>query len=470
MSRNFQQYQYDDRMKQYGEITGDTLKMDTLDQGMPYRPTVTVSTDRYQLNDTDKNNPGYRDFDLYDEEADIDVLYHDPSNDFFKSNTKFSDVGDDFKILPSNHFNSMSQIINNFTFTFLQQFTANLKTKKSIILSPFNILQAFCLLYIGSSQATEKELRTYFQLPDKKQTFSNLYQINNDLMKTNVVSIMNLVCAPSYFNLNNNYLQYISKIGNFIKINPRNASNEVKKINGLISQSTNGMINNLISPDMITEDNALLIISTIYFYSKWKNPFNIKNTKAELFNGLNQRKEYMMMQSNGQHNYFEDRYNQVLELEYSDNVFVFGMILPKQQQNPEISITMEQFNYYISQLKLQEISLLKMPKFKYETKYSIDNLFRKYGMRQIFTDADISEIINKPNDKIKFYVGKIVHNAVIIVDENGTKAAAATAMNMFAYNSVQNSKPKINFIANHQFLYYIRHRPTNTIIFIGKFL
>ena len=477
MNRQLQQFQYNDNMKQYGEITGDMFRLGDEDRGMPYRPTVSVITNRYKLegegegegednNDIGNNYNKYNDFDLYNEQSNIDVLYHDPNSDFM-SNFKYSDISEDHKILSNHNSNPMSRIVNEFTFTFLHQFSNNLKNKKSIILSPFNIFEALCLLYIGSNQATEKELRTYFGLPGKKQTFDNLYKINNELIKTNVVSLMNLVCVPYYFNLNTGYTTYISNIGNIMKINPRNASREIQKINGLVSQATNGMVNNLMSSNMITNDTALLLINTIYFYSKWKKPFNTIHTKIEMFNGINKREVYMMSQTNTIHNYYEDKYNQVLEMEYLNNDFVFGIILPRQGY-ADINITSEQYYYYVSQLKSQEISTLKIPKLKYETRYAIENLFKKYGMRQIFTDADVSDIIPKNDHNTKYWVDKIIHNAIIIVDESGTKAAASTSMSLLT-NSIATPKQRIDFIANHQFLYYIRHVASNCIIFIGKY-
>jgi len=145
-----------------------------------------------------------------------------------------------------------------------------------------------------------------------------------------------------------------------------------------------------------------------------------------------------------------------------------GFILPKDNYTQPIIGSYEQYDYYINSLKTNEINLVKIPKFTCETKYRIDNLFKKYGLKEIFNNLDISEIIPPFNNQ-PIGIDQIIHNAVIIVDEQGTKAAASTAM-MLLSNSIEPQKPKINFIANHQFIYYIRHVPTNTIIFIGQYL
>ena len=288
------------------------------------------------------------------------------------------------------------------------------------------------------------------------------------MIQTGLVSIMNLVCVPYYLNLNEGYLSYINKLGSFIKINPQNAVQDASKINKIISKSTNGMINNVMTPDMINSETALILISTIYFYSQWKKPFNKQYTQIEIFNGITRRQVHIMQQMKESHRYFEDRVNQILEMDYLNGDFAMGFILPKDNYTQPIIGSYEQYDYYINSLKTNEINLVKIPKFTCETKYRIDNLFKKYGLKEIFNNLDISEIIPPFNNQ-PIGIDQIIHNAVIIVDEQGTKAAASTAM-MLLSNSIEPQKPKINFIANHQFIYYIRHVPTNTIIFIGQYL
>ena len=94
----------------------------------------------------------------------------------------------------------------------------------------------------------------------------------------------------------------------------------------------------------------------------------------------------------------------------------------------------------------------------------------KYGLKDIFQNVDIGDIVlsndNYPNNNYPMYVSNIVHAATVEVDESGTKATAATSMIM--QNSISKNNT-INFIANHEFLYYIKYKPYNLIIFIGQY-
>jgi len=472
--QRMEQYRYNDKMKQYGEITGSTFDASELDKGMPFRPVATTTTDRYKVmgdnDEIDRSNPVHVDFDLYRQHSNIEVSYHDPykaspvKSDWFSEMDEYQD-----SMITTNKDNPMSGIINEFTIGFMRQFLDNLKNYKSLILSPFNILQVFAMLYIGSNTKTESDLRNYFTFPSKKSTFDNLYKINNALVQTGIISIMNLVCVPHYLNLNDGYLSYINKLGSFIKVNPDNAINDSDKINKIISRSTNGMINNVLTPDMIHSETALILISTIYFYSQWKKPFNKNYTKPELFNGITRRQVNMMHQMTETHKYFEDSANQILEIDYKDNVFAMGFVLPKDNYSQPIMNSFDQYQYYVNNLKNTQINLVKIPKFKCETKYRIDNLFKKYGLREIFNNLDISEIIPPFNNQ-PIGIEQIIHNAIIVVDEQGTKVSAGTIGTSLKNSSYDLRGKLINFIADHQFIYYVRHIPTNTIIFIGQYL
>lgn len=456
---------FDDQLKNIGEITGEKLNGENLEKGMPFRPTMSISSDRYAFEPNDKTN-SHLDFDLYDAKSNINVSYYDP-NTIQRNSIGYSNITEAQKILNrQSHTNNetlLSDVINVFTLDFLLKFSEHIKSKKSIILSPFSILQTFCLLYLGSKNTTEKELRDYFSLPDKITTFNGLYKLNNAMANSNVFTKMNLICVPNYITVSDAYLSYINNLGSILKFDPKNPNYEANRINNLISKSTNGTFKSIIQPSMLDPQAILTLINTIYFYSKWKYPFNPAYTKREEFYGISKQVVNMMSQSNTSHRYFEDNINQVLEMDYSDGKFSMGIILPKSQYREAI-ISNEQFSYYISQLKEKEIELIKIPKFKHETSYRIDNLFKKYGMKQVFTNADVSDIIPS-NNNMPVFITNIIHACVIVVNESGTKASSVTAMMMT--NSYDPSK-KIKFIANHQFLYYIRYKPYNTLIFIGQ--
>lgn len=432
-----------------GEITGEQMDMDDMDKGMPIR-----SSNSNKKQYEEPSNP-YLDFALYDNKSKINVSYNDP----FSKNFSYSSVTENSKVLY--HLNSKSneetfaELFNNFTFDFFDKFTLNLKTKKEMTLSPFNILQTLCLLYIGSKNNTEKELCNYFALPNKKTTHGNLYKIVNEMLNTNSISMTNLICFPPYVTINDAYLSYINKLGYFVKYNSRNAHSDSNKINNIVSKSTNGIVNNLIESNVLANYSVLTLISTLYFNSNWKTGFNPLNTKMEIFNGINKRNVNMMVKYNDINRYYEDNMNQILEMDFIGNNFCMGFILPKSNYGNPV-ITHKMYDDYMAKFKNIEVGCIKIPKFKAENRYRIDNLFKKYGLKEIFGNADLSDII-PPMNEFPINVTNMTHCAVVIINEEGGKTMQKPI------------KPGINFIANHQFMYYIKFKPYNAIILVGQY-
>src|SRR5439155_1589077 len=127
----------------------------------------------------------------------------------------------------------------NFTFDFLNKFNQNLKIKKSLILSPFSIIQLFILLYLGSKNKTEQELKNFFKLSDKKNSFKYIYKLNQKFKISKIINGLNFICVPNYIPLNNVFISYVKKIGHFIKFDLINSKYETLKLNQIIKNSKN---------------------------------------------------------------------------------------------------------------------------------------------------------------------------------------------------------------------------------------
>lgn len=443
-----------------GEITGQQFDPEQMSQGMPMRSYIRDDS-KTRYTDAHNSEPIYNpqlDFDLFESKPNLNVNYFDPSN-APNSNNFFSGLNENTQLLPDNTNISaesrMSAVSNKFTFSFLHKFCQNLSQLKSIIISPFSMIQLFAILYRGSKGITENELRDFFNFYDKNETLDSLIKLNKSFPQT--LKRMNMIIIPNHIMLNQAFASHVIKLGNIIQIDASVPLTESQRLDSIIHSSTNGMINNIITPDMLNRGRDMLLVNTLYFYCKWKKTFNPKYTKQEPFFGLQRYPVHMMLEKDGTHRYYEDNQYQVIEKDYADDVFAFGIVLPKDKYDKPL-VDDEYFQYVISQLKPQKINMFKMPKFRHQSKVKIDNLFKKYGLRNIFERPDFSEILPSTNT----YVSDIIHVAVIDVNETGIETTAMTT-----YNST--SSHSINFIANHPFLYYIRFRPTNTIIFTGLF-
>lgn len=103
-----------------------------------------------------------------------------------------------------------------------------------------------------------------------------------------------------------------------------------------------------------------------------------------------------------------------------------------------------------------------LPRFKLEIKYELNSLLKSLGMTDVFHQikADLSGI----SPARGLYLSKVIHKSYVDVNEEGTEAAVATGDNLV----VKRLPIRAQFMANHPFLFFIRHTATNTILFCGK--
>lgn len=328
----------------------------------------------------------------------------------------------------------------------------NHTNNKNIIISPYSLVNIFIILYLASETKTKFEIQKFFGFPEKNY-FINF---NNNINSPGFIKL-NFILVPNYLKINNKF--NFNNYGNIIRLDLNNPAAESNKINQLVSKSTNNLINNIIQPDFINKSTDLILVNIIYFKSNWVKKFIL--TKKNFVNKLD---IFMMELSDSNNNYFENNQYQIIELDYINN-FTMGIILPKNKSQNIINLKPDELLYYISQLKKTKINKIQIPKFKTDTKYTnLEKIFKIYGVQELFKSADLSNLILNNNNQPS-QVSKIIHRAIIMVDEIGTTAAAATLL--ISENAASNNE--LNFIANHPFQYYIRYKPISTLIFLGNF-
>ena len=205
----------------------------------------------------------------------------------------------------------------------------------------------------------------------------------------------------------------------------------------------------------------LVGINAIYFKANWKHAFKEKNTKINKFiNSSNQELTLNFMNQTEMFPYYENNEIQLIELPYHNDIFSFGIFLPRQDNNYRVS---NNFTNYIQHMVMRNIEIY-LPKFNQKCNLELRTLFEQLNCKRMFEMAN-AEFYNIIKNKDGLHVSNLVHEAVIIVDEKGTEVAAATSA-VFT-----NSVPEraLIFNTNHTFQYYIRHIPSNTIIFYGVF-
>ena len=239
-------------------------------------------------------------------------------------------------------------------------------------------------------------------------------------------------------------------------------------INDWVAEQTENKILNLLAPNDVTSDTRLVLTNTIYFNASWGIPFDPDETDDGTFyleDGTNITVSMMISEAGDGENYAatEGTDYQAVELPYYGDDFSMVIIIPDSgrfetfEQNLDSSIIDDIFN----NLKVRNVTL-RMPKFEYESKLDLSEILCDMGMPDAFTGAaDFSGM----DGTLSLFIGKVIHQASITVDESGTEAAAATAVLMYE-TSVQVDPLEITI--DRPFIYMIRDNQTGAILFMGR--
>ena len=323
---------------------------------------------------------------------------------------------------------------------------------KNAVFSPLSITFALALIHLGAEQNTDKELANLFNYKYNISELASIYNTFNN----NIIKMANCIIINNNFEINK---QYTNSIKNFTLIeenNFKNKSNVVNKVNKYISQNTNGLIKNVLDTNDINDLTILILINTIYFKASWLHKFNAKNTEKAKFG--NTQKLVDMMYINKKFNYYENDNMQLLEMFYKNKDYVMGISLPK---NDDYKFDLDTLMSNIDSLKKEKVEVY-LPKFTHRKRVDMIPILESLGVHDLFTK---NAKLNISQDS---YISSIIHEAVVIVDEEGTEAAAVTTM--ISQNCMMSAPKKtIIFRADHDFVYYIRHIPSNMILFYGEF-
>nr|XP_010959566.1 serpin B11 [Camelus bactrianus]XP_045377409.1 serpin B11 [Camelus bactrianus] len=249
----------------------------------------------------------------------------------------------------------------------------------------------------------------------------------------------------------------------------RSAEETRKAINAWVENKTNGKVTNLFGKGTIDPSCVMVLVNAIYFKGQWRNKFQERETMKTPFQ-LSQGKSVTveMMYQTGMFKlaFIKKPQMQVLELPYVNNTLSMIILLPvgtADLQQVEEQLNAKTFSEWTSPSNLVEQEVeVHLPRFKLDVKYELNSLLKSLGMTDIFSQvkADLSGI--SPTRGL--FVTKVIHKSYVDVNEEGTEAAAATGVIVV----VKRLPIRAQFMANHPFLFFIRHIQTNTILFCGK--
>ena len=342
----------------------------------------------------------------------------------------------------------------------------------NVFFSPYSISTALAMTYEGAKGETADQIKDVFHYPETdvmRPGYASLYNEINKEDKNYQLHTANALWAQQdhtfleeYFDIAKEY--YGGEIRNMdFKNQPEDSR---VTINKWVEDQTNDRIKDLIPPGLINPLTRLVLTNAIYFKGEWVKQFNEEETRDAEFmtpSGAVDAKMMQCIDEQTSFNYAEDDLLQMIELPYSGEELSMLVLLPKEDlSSVEEVLSVEKLSEWKGSLR-EQIVYLFMPRFKFETKYMMADTLKEMGMPLAFTpDADFSGMTGKKD----LFISNVVHQAFVEVNEEGTEAAAATAVVM-----VTSAMPEMEipvFRADHPFIFIIQQKETGNILFMGK--
>ena len=340
---------------------------------------------------------------------------------------------------------------------------------KSFVLSPISLTYTLAMLNNGAAGETQREITKGLGFGETTPTAVNalcnkLITEAPKLDKSTRIDIANAVVVNEKYKLLPGFTSTVTKDYGALAVNKDFTSPAtLTYINDWCKTKTQGMIPQII--DKVNPKALTYLLNAIYFKGRWLEKFNKNNTRETTFTTeKNVKTKVQMMHQKAGFRYNENAICQTLILPYGNGSYQMVVLLPREGKKiTDVlnSLNAEKWTDNIKKCHNTKVNL-SLPRFTTTYNQQLNSIVQALGMSLIFntTKADFSRLSTTPS-----YVSRILQNAKIEVDEQGTKAAAATVVE----NGLTAIGPEseVVFKADHPFIYAITEHSTGTIYFMG---
>jgi serpin B len=345
----------------------------------------------------------------------------------------------------------------------------------NIVISPFSISSALLMAYVGSNNVTKSEFENTLGVTDSYlKVAKKNYEDLNDLDSEVQLVVANSFFADKAYKFKSSYEDDLDK---YFKVEPftvdfKNEPESARKeINSWVEDRTDELIKDLIPSGTLNSLTRSVLVNAIYFNGEWQNKFKKRATLNEDFIKLDgTRISTPFLRSTFETFYYEDYAIQALTLPYEGERFSMIILLPKNTTKEGLTSVEDSFDEslilkIINESKFDEVQI-SIPKFKAEYQVLLGEKLFKLGLKSAFSEenADFSRMSKEK----RLHISEVIHKAFIEVEEEGTKAAAATAVIMVGRSMSSMPEQLKVFKANHPFLYLIRDSKTGLVLFMGR--
>ena len=350
--------------------------------------------------------------------------------------------------------------------------------KGNLFFSPYSISTCLAMAYAGARGDTAKQMARVFHFEgDQQQLHSSFGELQRQLGEASQekgieLSVANALWAQKEYAFLPAFLE-IAKANYQANLKQADFSMEAEaarsEINDWVAQKTREKIKDILPPGSLDAATRLVLANAIYFKGVWAKPYDKNETSNQpFFLSATRQVDVPLMKHIDDVRYAQNSDFQAVELPYRSNELSMVILLPRQVDGYvrlEKQLTPRLLSQTVGEMKQQKVEIF-LPRFKLESTLNLISVLAKMGMPDAFgARADFSGMDGSKN----LYISGIFHKAWGEVNEEGTEAAAATALT-FTLSAVRSpAAPPPVFRADRPFIFLIRDTRSGSLLFLGRF-
>ncbi|XP_064299551.1 ovalbumin-related protein Y-like [Phalacrocorax carbo] len=359
----------------------------------------------------------------------------------------------------------------------------------NIFYSPLSIISALAMVYLGARGNTQSQI-------EKALHFDNITGVGDTIdsqcgiseyIRNSFKDLVSDITVPnatySFKIADRLYIEktypilpeYLKCAKKFYEagledVNFKTATEEARQlINSWVEKETSGQIQDILEPGSVDLDTVLVLVNAIFFKGLWKTAFKEEHTQEFPFRVTKEESRPVQMMC--QNSTFKvaavaaDKVK-ILELPYASGELSMLVLLPDDVsglEQLENKISSEKLTEWTSPNVMEKKRVkVYLPRMKIEEKYNLTSVLMALGMTDLFSpSANLTGISSTESLKIS----EAVHEVYMEVNEEGTEIAGSAEV----MGDIKHSPEFEEFRADHPFLFLIKHHPTNSILFFGRY-
>lgn len=380
-----------------------------------------------------------------------------------------TDLMADITATPLQEVNTLSdddtKAITDFT---LQLFQKEISDSKNTLLSPISVMYALAMSANGANANTLTQIENALgmSLTELNSTLSAYQNAlpQGDKYKLNLANSIWFKEVEN-FNVKKDFLQINADAYDAGLYQAPFNESTLKAVNKWVSEHTDGMIENML--DQLSPDAMMLLINAITFDAEWENVYSDYQVNNGQFTLIDGRTQDVEMMHSTEYKYLEDTKASGFIKYYADQKYAFAALLPNTDSNLydyASSLNSQQLIELLSHAQDIKVNTM-IPKFELEYSSSLNQTLSSMGMIDAFDPeaADFTRIA----ENNELVISQVLHKTFIAVNEQGTKAGAATVVEMEATSAMPEPEEIKEVILNRPFLFMLIDCNTNVPLFIG---